>query len=64
MEALDNGKEYHENSVYLTYPLSQYKTMQRNIKVSQTTRIFVKNIRHRIFVRKMAERVKRQLKKK
>lgn len=48
----------------MTYSLMEYKRALRNLRVEKVIKNYVKSIRDRIFVRKMAERLYRQLKRK
>jgi len=62
--SLSSTSSYPTNKIYMTYSLVEYKRALRNLRVETVIKNYVKSIRDRIFVRKMAERLYRQLKRK
>lgn len=61
---LRNTSAFPEDKLYLTFPLREYHLAARNLRVATVIKNYLKHIRNKIFLRKMAERVYRQLKKK
>jgi hypothetical protein len=61
---LSETSSYPLDKSYLTRSLSEYKNAMRNHKIEAITKSYVAKIKEKRFIRKMAERLYRQLKKK